>query len=47
MKACRQGCLRSQGLFSEQVTLKSQLAAMAADPEIQVELRKIKIAGEG
>jgi len=28
----------------EQVTLKSQLAVMAADPEVQAELRKIKIA---
>ena len=26
----------------EQVTLKSQLAAMAADPEVQAELRKIE-----
>lgn len=26
----------------EQVTLKSQLAAMAADPEVQTELRKIE-----
>ena len=31
----------------EQVTLKSQLAAMAADPEVQAELRRVKIAGEG
>ena len=26
----------------EQVTLKNQLAAMAADPEVQAELRKIE-----
>ncbi len=28
--------------ITEQVTLKSQLAAMAADPEVQAELRKIE-----
>jgi hypothetical protein len=37
----------AKSCISEQVTLKSQLAAMAADPEAQAELRKIKIAGEG
>ena len=41
----REGEAKSR--IPEQVTLKNQLAAMAADPEIQAELRKIKIAWEG